>query len=170
MFTLEARVEPGIPPYHPMSVRKVVLLSVCTFSAYQIHWFYRNWWAARLRTGARVNPLRRTLFFPVTCYSLFRRIRASAVDRSVESGFKPILSGLLCSVFALFWRLDETFWPTVLLTIVPLVAAQREINRIGQIVTPGIEPEDTYSNWEKLLVGAGGLAFVLALVGTIYVL
>src|SRR5213593_1442097 len=124
----------GSPCFRPISIRKVVILSIATFGAYQVHWFYQNWWAVRLRDRLRAMPLWRSLLFFVFCYSLFLRIKSTARAHGVASGFRPIWSGVVCTVFALFWRLDETFWPTVILTTVPLIAAQREINRLSAVV------------------------------------
>ncbi len=156
-------------PFRPISIRKVVILSLATFGAYQIHWFYQNWWAVRLRGRFRVKPLWRSLLFFVFCYPLFLRIKSSAQAHGVTSGFRPIVAGAVCTVFALVWRLDETFWPTVVLTTIPLVAAQREINRLSAVVAPSVEPNDTFSRWQVVGVTIGGLFFALALVATLLV-
>src|SRR6058998_3051198 len=106
------RPPPGSPHYYPIATRKLILLTLASFGLYQINWYYKNWWAVRLRTGARISPIWRSLLFWVFSYALFRRIRKSADERGVITAFSPSIAALACAIFALFWRLDQTFWFT----------------------------------------------------------
>ena len=168
MFQPEPRLAPpGSPPFPAISGRKVAILCLCTLGMYELHWFYRCWWAVRLRSGVKVNPLWRSLLFPVFCYPLFTRIKRSAREKGVESEFRPVLAGVWCTVFAVLWRLADELWPTALLTVVPLVVAQQEINRVDAVVTPGLTPDDRFSGWQKVLLPLGGLMLCVILVGVL---
>ncbi len=160
------RLPPGSQYYQGIAVRKLVLPSLARFGLYQISWYYKNWWAVRLRTGARLSPIWRSLFFWLFAYALFRRIRQSADEQGVITAFSPSLAALTSAVFALFWRLDETFWFTTILTIVPLVLVQQVINRVNAMVAPDAPIDQELTWWERITVPLGSLGFILAVFGT----
>ena len=169
MFTPDTsyRAPSGTPHYYAISIRKLVLLSIASFGAFQVLWHYRNWWAVRLRTGARVSPIWRSLFFWLFAYSLFRRIRTSADEHGVASGFSPAIAAVVTATFALFWRLDEAFWFTIMLTILPLVVVQKLVNRVNEVVAPRAELDQRLTRWQLVTVPLGSLGFGLALLGTV---
>ncbi len=169
MFQPDARYAPapGSPPYPAVSVRKVVILCLCTLGTYELHWFYKCWWAVRLRAGVRLNPLWRSLLFFIFCYPLFMRIKSAAREKGIQSKFSPVLAGAVCTVFALLWRLADVLWPTALLTVVPLAVAQREINRLNAVVAPGVTPDGRFAAWQKALLPLGALMLFFSLVGSV---
>jgi len=95
------------------------------------------------------------------------RIKSAAREKGIRSRFTPILAGVGCTVFALLWRLADVLWPTALLTVVPLVAAQREINRLNMAVAPGITPDDRFAGWQKVLLPFGALMLFFVLAGAV---
>jgi hypothetical protein len=59
--------------FFDVSVVKLVVMSLVTFGAYQIFWFYKNWQVAKQR-GEDVMPLVRAIFSIFFAYKLFKNV------------------------------------------------------------------------------------------------
>lgn len=57
-----------------VSLKKLVIMNVCTFGLYGFYWNYRAWHACRVRGDAKVNPIVRSMFAPLFIYSLMGRV------------------------------------------------------------------------------------------------
>ncbi|HEY8086152.1 MAG TPA: hypothetical protein VIE69_11195, partial [Methylophilaceae bacterium] len=67
------------PQYFTVSTRKLILMCLCTFSLYEIYWFYKNWTAIKQHyKGSKIMPAARSLFAPIWAYSCFKQIKNSA--------------------------------------------------------------------------------------------
>jgi hypothetical protein len=68
-----------------VSVRKLVILNVLTFTLYSLYWFYKHWAELRTRYGVEGVPLLRAIFQIFFVHRLFKQI--DVVTR--EEGFSP---------------------------------------------------------------------------------
>ena len=50
------------PPFFPVSVAKMAILSFVTFNLYPVYWFYQNWRLVKMREGSDILPFWRAIF------------------------------------------------------------------------------------------------------------
>lgn len=122
---------PGQPPsaYHHVSTTKFVIYSICSWTIYDVYWFYRNWQFIRVRDGVKIRPFWRAIFSPLWCYSL-------AEDVATRSGNvnRPMITIVALSYFVLSfaWWLPDLYFLVGLLTFVPLLYIVRLIDGINR--------------------------------------
>jgi hypothetical protein len=153
------------PAFFPVSLLKLTLMSVATFSLYQIYWFYRNWKCVHRLNDEKANAPIRAFFYPVTSYFLFRRIRENA--QKVDGG-AALQAGLLAIgvfVFSALWRLPDPYWFVSLLGFLPLLPVQSLANRINRKVAPHADSNSRFGGWNIAGMVAGGLLLALAIIG-----
>ncbi len=155
-------------PLFPVATHKFIVLSICSFSIYQLYWCYQNW--KRLSDVSReaMSPFWRAMFAPVWGFSLFRQMRDLAASEGVAIGWNATVLGTLYLVLSVLWRLSDPWWLISFATFVPMVPIQRTAQRVNDLRL-GIATEDRnqrYSGWNIATVVAGGLFLVLAVVGT----
>jgi hypothetical protein len=108
-------------------------MSIFTFGIYEFYWHYKQWVAFKRRSGQPIWPIARTVFAGITFFRLVKEIR----DASVSAGLRgPVGGGLLGFSYLLLgigaWRLPEPHcFLAGLAAVVPLLSAQRAINRLG---------------------------------------
>ena len=101
----KAKVEDAAPAaeagtaYFPVSLLKLGVMCVATFSIYEIYWFYKNWKNAQRLAHADVNAPIRAFFYGLTSYWLFRLMRDHA--KSVDPGISLPAGALALAVLAL---------------------------------------------------------------------
>jgi hypothetical protein len=150
--------------FFPVSVAKLLVLSICTFGLYEVYWFYKNWQLVKRRESSDILPVMRSLFGVFFCYSLFERVR----DQAEKAGTSSIAAGLLAAgwiVLTVLWRLPDPYWLVTFLAVLFMLPVQQAINAINSQAAPGHDPNRTFSGWNITAVIIGGLFFALALVG-----
>lgn len=151
--------------FFPVSVTKLLVLSICTFGLYEIYWFYRNWQLVKRRENSDIIPALRSIFGVLFCYALFRRVR----DEAENHRTKPIPAGPLAAgwiVLTVLWRLPGAYWLVTFLAILFMLPVQRAANAINRQAVPDHDPNSHFSGWNITAVVLGGLFFVLSLIGT----
>jgi hypothetical protein len=43
------------------TIRKLIILSICTFNIYSLYWFYKHWQAQKLGAGVNCKPVLRAI-------------------------------------------------------------------------------------------------------------
>jgi hypothetical protein len=152
------------PIFFPVSVTKLLVLSVCTFGVYELYWFFKNWQLVSTRTGGGryVAPAIQTLLTFFLCYSLFKRV--SRVSQEVEARpFKPGWLAISWIAVHLSQRLPDPYWVLSLASVVPLLVVQRTANEINAALRPACSPNARFSasNFLACVLGAGVLTFGL---------
>ncbi len=116
--------------YYPVSPLKLVLLSVFTWSLYDIYWFYRQWKYVKARDDSKIMPFWRGLFGILWFFPLL-----GEVDRSTGRE-RMAVNGLLALAYlslATAWRLQDPYWLLSLASpLFPLVLNQRIRDLPGQ--------------------------------------
>ncbi len=64
--------------FFPVSVRKLWIMHLLTFGAYDFYWFYRHWDHYRLKNDRNVWPAVRGLFFFLFVYPTFNAVQKAA--------------------------------------------------------------------------------------------
>jgi len=155
-----------VPAFFPVSVLKLVVMSICTLGLYELYWFHGNWVLIRDRESSTISPARRTLFAVLFCYPLFSRIRDFAASSQTRTRLPalPLAAGWV--LLSLFSRLLPAPYTLLsLLAVVFLVPVQLAANRSNSQVAPSHKANRRLSAWNWMVVVPGGLLVLLALAG-----
>ena len=142
------------------------MLSTCTFGLYEFYWFWRNWNRIRVSGEPDITPSLRTFFLLLYCYPCFIRIKLTGIKHGVIPT-PPI--GILAIFYLLMgfsWKLPEPLWLVSFLRVAFLLPIQSSVNRINAVVLPGHDPNSRFGVWNWMAVVAGGLLFILAVIGS----
>ena len=153
------------PIYFPVSPVKLSILSICTFGLYEIYWFYKNWRLIKEREHKKIMPFWRALFALFFCFSLFQRIGRSAK----EIDLPPISTGGLAAgwiIVSLLWKLPDPYWLVSFLAFFFLLPVQQTVNKINAQYAPGHDQNNRFGVWNIVVVVAGGIFFILAIIGS----
>jgi hypothetical protein len=157
------------PPFFAVSLAKLVVMSVCTLSLYEIYWFYRNWKYIKGRERTNISPVPRAIFAVFYCYQCFARVRRYDAEKN---GNSTLLAGPLAIgwiVTTVLWKLPDPYWWLSLLAFVFLIPIQAHANRLNAQVSPSHNRNTSLRGWNWLAVVLGGAFLLLALVGTFLV-
>lgn len=158
---------PVQPPFFAVSLLKLAVLSTCTFGLYEFYWFSRNWNRIRVSGEPEITPSLRALFVLFYCYPCFIRIKLAGVSRGVTP-VPPIGILAICYLLLGFsWKLPELFWVIGFLKIAFLLPIQSYVNGINALASPRNDPNSRFGVWNWIAVLAGGLLFILAIIGSI---
>jgi hypothetical protein len=149
------------PVYFPVSVPKLLVMSVCTFGVYEFYWFYMNWKLEQVRSSKKMMPFWRALFSVVWAQSLFERIARRAQDEGVRPQFSPSPMAFLFLVLMLSMKLPDPYWVISLLTIVPILRVHRTAIAINRRATPDAPVNAKFGALNILGVVIGGLALLV---------
>jgi hypothetical protein len=117
---------------------KFVFMFVATFGLYQVYWFYRQWDHVRDTTGAKINPVARSIFSIVFCHALFKQILASSAPHDYHA--TRVNPGLLAKAYVfltLAFRLPSFLSLMGFLSMVPLLSVVRVANASAVSHDPG---------------------------------
>lgn len=149
------------PPFFPVSVPKLVVLSICTLGLYELFWFYKNWHLVREREASNISPFWRAVFGYFFCYALFKRVR----DYPSQGPVLPFLpAGPLAAgwiVTTMLWKLPDPYWLICYFSFVFMIPVQVAARRVNEAVAPGQDPNSKFTTRNWITVAVGGILFVL---------
>lgn len=109
---------------------KFVILSIITFSLYQVYWAYKNWKAVQAHEKSNIWPFWRALFSILFIYSLLNKLQAMLREKD----HKADLSALDRSVIWISFSLASNLWkPLLILDLVKpfaLMGVQKQVNKV----------------------------------------
>jgi hypothetical protein len=148
-----AEVRDG-PAWFAVSPAKLAFMSVITVGLYQFYWFYRQWRAVR-DAGEDIRPLPRCIFGVIFCWGLFSRMAASAESIPAPAAPPALLTAIYIAACLSASVLPFPYAMVSLLSVVPLVIAQRTANAVAQHDFPEEAPETrfTAANWAGIALG-----------------
>lgn len=153
------------PVFFAVSPLKLALMSIVTFGLYEIYWFYRNWKFVQRNREEKLNAPIRALFYPLTAYALFRRIRHEAASAQAGGTLQAGLLAIAVLILAMLWRLPDPWWLVSFLGFIPLLSVQATVNELNRKLAPGADPNARFTGWNIVGLIAGGLLFILSLIG-----
>jgi hypothetical protein len=118
------------------------------------------------QTAGKVYPVLGAIFSGISCFPLFKRIRAAGETSGASVGWSaPAMAGLYL-LLSLLWRLPDPFWLACFLSIIPLAGVQASVNAINSREAPLADRNESFTgvNWVGVVVG--GLLFLLGVIGT----
>ncbi|AXQ28234.1 DUF4339 domain-containing protein [Solimonas sp. K1W22B-7] len=153
-------------PWFAVSTTKLLVMSFCTLTFYNLYWLYQNWLRIRQRDRSDISPVARTLFGIFFVHVLFRRVRDDAEAAGLSPSYSVALLTTLFIVMALTWRLPDPWdWISAMHVFV-LLPVQALANRINAAVAPGHERNERYSGANIATIVIGGLLMVMAVLGS----
>ncbi len=163
-----------VPLYFPVSIPKLVLMSLCTFGLYELYWFYKNWQIEKQRTKENLHPFWRTLFFFFFCYSLFKRI--GEICRSNNA--RPLYRAGLTAIVYILFNVNMQIGPIRIgyefghlfsyLSFLPLIGVQRTVNELNHRVAPQADENTRFSGWNIAIVVIGGFLLIVNIIETLF--
>lgn len=140
------------PLYFPVSIPKLVVMSLCTLTIYQAYWFYMNWRLIKEQNQLDIRPVLRAIFSPLYCYQCFKRIDQTAELRNRPEG---VAAGSLAASYILISALGFLPAPYALLSLgsfLPLVPVQTIVNDINAAASPGHDRNARLTGWNILAI------------------
>jgi uncharacterized membrane protein YbjE (DUF340 family) len=157
----------SIPIYFPVSVIKLLVLSICTLGLYELYWFYKNWQSVKQREQSNIMPVWRTIFALFFCYALLRRVRDDAKKiNTIDLAAGPLAIGFM--ITSVLWRLPDPFSLVSLLAVLFLLPVQRAANRINAEQAPLHKPNAHFSAWNIVTIIIGGIILILSVMGMLF--
>jgi hypothetical protein len=166
--------------FYVVSRRKLAILFLSTFMLYAFYWFYKNWSRYKghhpeaCRFGTTVSPAPRAAFWMFFTHALFRKIKQHGMDQpAVARWHSGLHATILVALMLVSSFIDVPIGGKAgdvvsTLSIVPLLfpflKAQDMIN-LG-CGDPGGKSNDRLSKANKAWMIAGGLLWVLVILGT----
>ena len=167
LLTQDAReLEPAAsagPRYFPVSLAKLLVMSLCTFNLYQSFWLFGHWYYVREREKSTISLLCRVAFAIFYCYPLFRRIRATAKAQNISPSFSPAGCAAGWMIFVLLSVTPLFLLSTI--SVLFLLPVQRTVNAINLAADPDHDRNSTFTVLNKAAVVIGGLMWLLVIVG-----
>ncbi len=154
------------PTYFPVSLLKLMVMSTCTLGIYELYWYYKNWSLIKEREKLDIMPFWRAVFAYFFCYSLFKKIQATAESQGIRKSIAPGFLAAGWIVITLLWKLPDPYWLLAYFAVLTLLPVQSVVNEINQITNPKNDPNKKFTRWNIAGIVIGGLLFVLALIGT----
>ncbi len=151
----------------PVATHKFIVLSLCSFSIYELYWFYQNWKRIRDSSREAISPFWRAAFGVFWAIPLFRRIRRRAEASGLAVGWSAGALGTLFIILSILWRLPDPWWLISfgsLVALVPVVQTCQQINVSAQN-PEGLNNEYTTANVATIVIG--GLLLVLSVIETV---
>ena len=106
---------------------KLIVMALATFGIYDIVWFYRNWRLERAITGERLWPFWRSIFCVLTFYSLAKAIERESIRLNTKVRDSAGALALAFFLLSLLGRLPSPFFFLGLLSVIPIVRLQQQI-------------------------------------------
>lgn len=152
-------------------VWQYVLLSIFTFSLYDLHWFYRTWKQLRDQENWDISPSWRLVgtFVPilnlVLIYDLFKHIRDYADAENCDGLFSPgwMLIGWI--FFNALVYLPDPYWLISYLSIWPIGVIQNVLNAYWSKKQPTLAIRNNLSSRQIILLILGGIGWTLFIMG-----
>lgn len=152
-FAESDAVEEVPPLFLHVSVSKLIVMSVLTFSLYELYWIYRNWAYVKARDALDISPFWRSWFGLFHLHALLRRIFLDKEARQAKSpSFSPnsLATGWVAMIIVsnVVARADAV-WAVAASSLIPsflcLVPAQQYVNEVTALRSPG----RTFPRWTR---------------------
>jgi hypothetical protein len=153
----------GEAPFYAVSTLKFTVMTLATAGFYLLYWFYKHW--RYVQSREKVLVIVRTIFYPVTAYSLMRRVQEMAPQAGTPGIRQPGMLAFLVFFFALLGNAPDPYWLASLLSILPLLPVQAAVNELNRKVAPDADPNERFSGGNIAWIAIGALLWALILVG-----
>ncbi len=153
--------------YFPVSLFKLVVMSISTLSLYEIYWFYRNWDLVRAREISNISAVWRSIFAIFFCYALFSRIRHTARDNNIDISLPAGPLAAAWIAVSLMANLPTPWWMITFLAVFFLLPVQAAVNRINAQLSPGHDRNSQFSPVNIAIIFLGGCVVIAGIAGSV---
>ncbi len=165
----------GPLPLFPVATHKFIVLSICTFGIYELYWSYQTWKRLSSASEENMSPFWRAVFAPLWGFSLFKRIRASALSAGVPVDWSSGTLATFYLVLNLTQGLPAPWWLLSFTTVSPMIPVLQAAQRVNEhqarvnehqaaLSTEGLNDNYTRANVATIVIG--GLYLILTVIGT----
>ncbi|MFN2564970.1 MAG: hypothetical protein ABR499_08175 [Gemmatimonadaceae bacterium] len=154
------------PVFFPVSIAKLLVMSVFTIGLYELYWFYENWKLVQARTRKRMMPFWRAFFALIWAEPLFKRVAARALDEGVRPVFSPSPMAGLFILLTLSFKLPDPYSLVCFLSVIPLLRVQRAVIEINRRAAPDAPVNAKFSALNVAAAVIGGLVLALIILGS----
>lgn len=121
---------PSIP------IKKIAVLSIITLGFYDLIWAYKLWETIRDEFGYKhINIVLRTLFMPITNFSLFEIINYHIRKYGIK-GFNPVIYAVMYIFFNLMGNLRMPYLLLTFCSSIYVIILQKKINTVNSTNFP----------------------------------
>jgi hypothetical protein len=158
--------------YYPVSIVKLVVLSVMTLGLYDFYWMYKQWKAIRDHSGVDMSPFWRAFFNVWFAYALFVDVRHRSdmadIRENVPAGMAAAAYVILVILGRIANKVDsDTLWFISFLSVVPLMSMQGAINRYIRHQDPNADMNEGFGAGSIIAIVLGGAFWSLILFGMV---
>ncbi len=151
--------------FFPVSIKKLLVLSVCTFGIYEFYWFYKNWKFVKEKQGLKIMPVWRAIFSPLFCYSLFEAVKKHAkrtkVNVKYSSGWLTV--GYILTIMTIMTTgMPYPFWCISMLSVLTFLPARSVIETLNAKTDSTIR-NDQFSGWNIVAIVFGVILWGLVI-------
>jgi hypothetical protein len=153
MTTDNQDLQPKEPLFLYISPLRLIVLSILSFSIYEIYWIYKNWWYIKERDGLDIRPIWRGWFGIFFCHSLLRRIHddfeCNAImqprfsSTSLATGWVSLM--LVSNIIGRVPGIASSIIAVLIPSFLCLVPVQNYINSVTRERNPG----QRYYKWSS---------------------
>ncbi len=150
--------------FFPVSIKKLLVMSVCTFGIYEFYWFYKNWKFVKENQGLKIMPFWRAIFSPIFCYSLFEAVRKHAKRKKVNVKYSSrwLTVGYILTIMTT--GIPDPFWCISMLSVLTFLPARSVIDTLNK-KTDSIIKNDQFSRWNIVAIVFGVILWGLVICG-----
>ena len=156
------------PVFFPVSISKLIIMSVVTAGIYQFYWFYKNWSLIKVNKIRDIRPFWRTLIVVIFCYPCFKEIRLTAENLKLERSFAAGWLTVGWIIFASLNGSPDPYWIMSFIAVFFLVPVQSAANEINEMLVPGYDKNERFTAWNITAIVIGGVYIFLALLGIFF--
>lgn len=158
--------------FFPTSKTKLVVLYFATFGTYPLYWFYKHWSLQKKKTGEKMNPVLRSIFYVFFTHELFKKIEQLSIAKGIT---KAANAGMLATIFVLLTivnnvldRLvgktesaevtDYVTFGVMCILVFPLISMQDLANKVNN--DPNGDLNGLFSIYNYLFIFAGSIIWL----------
>lgn len=121
------------PFYYPVSVKKFLIMNLCTGGLYLIYWFYKSWSYIQKRDNnnkfwALVMAILSAIFF----YPFIKDVNTQLLSRNKKPVMAPALLAICFFALNLTWRLPDPLWLPSLFLFICTIPVLKKINNLNR--------------------------------------
>ena len=158
------------PPFFAVSVTKLAVMNLCTFTVYELYWFYKNWQRIAEREREPFWPVARAIFAVFYCYPCFARMRDHEGTVELGSRLYALPLAIAFIVASLTWRLPEPYDWFSRAAFVLTLPVQHHVNQLNGLVTPDHHRNSRFTAWNWVAILVGGPLMLLTIADAFHML
>jgi hypothetical protein len=159
------------PRFFPVSLPKLLLLSLASFGLYEIYWFYQSWKLVKVRDQQDIRPFWRGFFAVFFCNELAKTIKRDCARHDIEPKSSLTSHATLWVVLTIGGNVlsrltDGPLWVLSLAAVFPLMIIQKTVNELNHRVAPLHDPNTRFSVLNIVGIALGLILLALSIAGS----